>query len=421
MDTTRQPPPPPLPRSPSPPSQQQQQFQVEITVVSAKHLKNVNWKQGDLKPYAVVYLDQDRRVATKPDEVGSTKPVWNERFVLPLPTPLLEDAVLSIEIFHSKPSETPKSPFVGAARLPLVDLLPSKEKQPTYDQPHHQGDQSPLPGSSPVVIRTLELRRSSGRPQGKVRIKVSPITELPPQYTSPPAPPLSHTTTATTTPSVPPPPPEDYRRLSSPSPNSSVCFNTIYADYVTAAQPPPPPPRVVLEDYRSYSSMPAPPPNHYVTNPQPSPQMPAYSRPPYTTTGSFSDVPSYSFGGTYNYPSAGSGYYSAPPAPPRMLQQNTSLPPVPPHGSSLSTHDFPSSGGPSAPLDYYAGSTASYLYKQQRERVSGSGSVGTGVDTGVPAVTGSFRGLTLEEGVTLPRNYEEDRRGGSYRDFRQGF
>jgi hypothetical protein len=57
---------------------------LEITVVSAKHLKNVNWRNGDLKPYATVYLDPDHRLATRSDDSGSTRLVWNERFTLPL-------------------------------------------------------------------------------------------------------------------------------------------------------------------------------------------------------------------------------------------------------------------------------------------------------------------------------------------------
>ncbi|KAK8926174.1 hypothetical protein KSP39_PZI018360 [Platanthera zijinensis] len=110
--------------SPRPTSPATRPLEVEITVVSAKHLKNVNWRHGDLKPYAVAYLDPERRSATKPDDAGSTRPVWNERLVLPLPFPLHQESplVLTLDIFHSKPSETPK-PLVGTARSPLSDLI----------------------------------------------------------------------------------------------------------------------------------------------------------------------------------------------------------------------------------------------------------------------------------------------------------
>lgn len=57
-----------------------------VTVVSAKHLKNVNWRNGELKPYVVLYLDSDHhRVSTHSDD--SVKPVWNERITLLSPDP----------------------------------------------------------------------------------------------------------------------------------------------------------------------------------------------------------------------------------------------------------------------------------------------------------------------------------------------
>jgi hypothetical protein len=125
---------------------------LEITVVSAKHLKNVNWRNGDLKPYATVYLDPGHRLATRSDDSGSTRPVWNERFTLPLTSPL-RDSLLMLEIFHSRPSETPK-PLVGALRVPLGNLV---------------GDSK----ESTRPIHTLELCRPSGRPQGKVRLTLA--------------------------------------------------------------------------------------------------------------------------------------------------------------------------------------------------------------------------------------------------------
>ncbi|KAK6164321.1 hypothetical protein DH2020_001185 [Rehmannia glutinosa] len=54
-------------------------YDLELTIVSAKHLKNVNWRNGDLKPYVILWVNPDRRQATKPDDSGSTRPVWNER------------------------------------------------------------------------------------------------------------------------------------------------------------------------------------------------------------------------------------------------------------------------------------------------------------------------------------------------------
>ncbi|XP_057953219.1 protein SRC2 homolog [Malania oleifera] len=217
---------------------------LDITIVSAKHLKNVNWRHGDLKPYAIFWLDPDHRIATKPDDAGSTRPVWNERFTVPIATPL-QDSLLTLEIFHSKPSETPK-PLVGTLRSPLTDLLGLDEA-----------------ASNP--IRTLELRRPSGRPQGKIRIKLT-LRERPspppPQITPPPSYYYS------TAPSPPPNPARDYREYSPPPP------------YGTAHPPPPPPPANTLpysygaysDPYQGYY------PGYYSMPPPPLPPRPFFDR-----------------------------------------------------------------------------------------------------------------------------------------------
>ncbi|XP_048137113.1 uncharacterized protein LOC115746022 [Rhodamnia argentea] len=127
---------------------------LEITVISAKHLKNVNWRSGDLKPYATFSLDHDPylRLSTRPDDSGSTRPVWNEILTIPLTAASPADAILTVEVFHSKPSETPK-PLVGSSRFPLSHLIDSE-------------------GDAPRVY-ALDLYRPSGRPQGKLRIKLA--------------------------------------------------------------------------------------------------------------------------------------------------------------------------------------------------------------------------------------------------------
>ncbi|KAJ9175848.1 hypothetical protein P3X46_014358 [Hevea brasiliensis] len=217
---------------------------LELTIVSAKHLKNVNWKNGDLKAYAVFWVDPDRRLATKSDDSGSTRPVWNERFTLPLFLPP-QDSYLTLEIFHSKPSETPK-PLVGTLRVPLKDL--------------------PDPDDS-SRIRTFELTLPSGRPQGKIRIKLG--------FRERPLPP------------PPPPPGLDYHHIAPPQ--------NYY--YNTASIPPPPAPR----DYRYGPTMPPPP---SLSPPPPPPQYPSYH-------DGYPPSPYYS------------GYYSSAPAPPRPIFDRT--------------------------------------------------------------------------------------------------
>ncbi|KAL4573903.1 hypothetical protein LXL04_020724 [Taraxacum kok-saghyz] len=73
---------------------------------------------------------------------------------------------MSHEIFHSKPSDTPK-PLVGTLRIPIDDL--------------------PILEDS-TMIRTFELRRSSSRPSAKIRLKLS-LRERPlPDYQMAPQP-----------------------------------------------------------------------------------------------------------------------------------------------------------------------------------------------------------------------------------------
>ncbi|KAK9913695.1 hypothetical protein M0R45_037505 [Rubus argutus] len=219
---------------------------LDLTIVSAKHLKNVNWKNGDLKPYAVFWVDPDRRLATKSDDSGSTRPVWNERFTLPV-TLSLNESVLTLEIFHSKPSDTPK-PLVGTLRVSLKDL--------------------PDPDNS-TRIRAFELIRPSGRPQGKIRIKLAfRERPLPPDYHNTPPPPSYFYSSAP----MPPPPTRDYRAYS-PSPYSS----SLPASAPTPSASPPPPPPYLYSSYSDpYSSY---YPGYYSSAPPPMPPRPFFDRP----------------------------------------------------------------------------------------------------------------------------------------------
>ncbi|TVU36463.1 hypothetical protein EJB05_18398, partial [Eragrostis curvula] len=184
---------PPSSMPPPPPAGPPKALDLELTVVSGKHLKNVNWRRGDLRAYVVAYLDPSRRSATRPDDAGGCKPTWNERLVLPLPphlSPHDPSLLLSLDVFHSKPSDSPK-PLVGSARSPVRELL-----FPTKPNPNHD------PTDSPVV--TLPLLRPSGRPQGKLRIRVT-IRERSPPPPEPQYPPPSSSAYY-----FPPPPPPAY-------------------------------------------------------------------------------------------------------------------------------------------------------------------------------------------------------------------
>ncbi|TVU04486.1 hypothetical protein EJB05_47597, partial [Eragrostis curvula] len=144
-------------------------YEVEVTVGSARELKNVNWRHGELKPYAVVWVDEGPKCSTRVDLDNGESPVWDEKLLVPLSpasTGRLEDAVLYIDVVHANAAEGVK-PLVGSARLPLRDVLDDA-------------------GVGAKVSRTLRLKRPSGRPQGRVDVRVA-IRESPryPPYDQP--------------------------------------------------------------------------------------------------------------------------------------------------------------------------------------------------------------------------------------------
>ncbi|GAB4826330.1 hypothetical protein Ancab_009196 [Ancistrocladus abbreviatus] len=127
-------------------------YEVEVTITSAKDLKNVNWRHGPLKPYAVVWVDPARKVSTRVDEEGDTSPYWDQTLRIPLYAPI-EDSTLYIDIVHANAAEDTK-PLIGSAWIPLRDVV----------------DEAGIGGR---VTRNLQLKRPSGRPHGKVNAEVS--------------------------------------------------------------------------------------------------------------------------------------------------------------------------------------------------------------------------------------------------------
>ncbi|KAL5721119.1 hypothetical protein ACHQM5_013717 [Ranunculus cassubicifolius] len=290
---------------------------LDITILSAKHLHNCNWRQGDLKPYLSFWIEPNRRFTTKTDDSGSTSPVWNERFTVPI-NGSISESLLFLEVSHSGDPSLPP-PVVGSVQFPLKELVNSDESKP---------------------IRNLGLLRPSGRPQGKLRVKVS-VKErerpAPEYHIPPPIQPNYYYSTA------PPPPPREYSAAPPPPPR----------DYST---PPPPPPR-------EYSTAPPLPPRDYRGYTIPAP-VPTQTPSPY-------QYPNYSDPYSGYYP----GYYSQLPPPPR------------PYFDQVSSYGGHSSS-PSAPVDYSA--------YDQRNKGSKMG-VGTGLAVG--AVAGALGGLALEEGL----------------------
>ncbi|KAJ6842998.1 putative pro-resilin [Iris pallida] len=135
-------------------------YEVEVTVASARDLKNVNWRNGELRPYAVLWIDDGPRCSTTVAVDGDpTSPVFDAKLVVPLPpssAARVEDSVLHIDVVHARsPSDVEDvKPLVGSARIPLRDVI----------------DEVGIGGRTE---RTLKLKRPSGRPQGKLEVKVA--------------------------------------------------------------------------------------------------------------------------------------------------------------------------------------------------------------------------------------------------------
>lgn len=127
-------------------------YEVEVKITSAKDLKNVNWRYGPLKPYAVVWVDPYAKCSTKVDEDGDTSPYWNEKVIVPLNSPI-DDSTLYIDIVHANAEEDTK-PLIGSAKIPLREVVDDV-------------------GIGGEMERTLQLKRPSGRPHGKVEVEVS--------------------------------------------------------------------------------------------------------------------------------------------------------------------------------------------------------------------------------------------------------
>jgi len=139
-------------------------YELEITIESAKDLKNVNWRNGPLKPYVVVWVDPHNRLTTRVDDEGDKSPYWDQTLVVPFNSPI-EESTLYMDVVHSKADEGTK-PLIGSARIHLRDI-----------------------GFEERTSSKLELVRPSGRPQGKVEVRVivrQPRYRAPDPYYAPP-------------------------------------------------------------------------------------------------------------------------------------------------------------------------------------------------------------------------------------------
>ncbi|KAK7315100.1 hypothetical protein VNO77_33632 [Canavalia gladiata] len=127
-------------------------YELEVKLTTARGLKNVNWRNGANRPYVVVWVDSSNKLSTKVDEDGDIDANWDQTLVVPLPPKPFDDLTLHIDVVHAGSEEGTK-PIIGSARLRLVEVINDV-------------------GLGERASRTLTLKRPSGRPQGRVDVKV---------------------------------------------------------------------------------------------------------------------------------------------------------------------------------------------------------------------------------------------------------
>ncbi|KAK8497857.1 hypothetical protein V6N13_032512 [Hibiscus sabdariffa] len=179
--------------------------EIEVTVSSAKDLKNVNWRYGPIRPYVVLWVDPNYKRSSKVDDDGDTSPIWDETLLIPLPpAPINDDTTLFIDVVHAG-SEDDTNPLIGSAKIKLRDVL--------HDV-----------GFGVSHQKTLKLKRPSGRPHGKLEVTVfirEPRYQAPDPYRASPygvPPPASRDYTA-------PPPAYGYPyQYSQPPPQQSPYY-----------------------------------------------------------------------------------------------------------------------------------------------------------------------------------------------------
>ncbi|MED6123931.1 hypothetical protein PIB30_054204 [Stylosanthes scabra] len=128
---------------------------LEINVISAQDLAPVS---KSMRPYAVAWLNPERRLATQVDEVGHTNPTWDEKFVYRVDEEFLnsENSVIMIEIYNNG---WLRDVLIGTVGVLVSNLIPPSARS---------GNRKPK-----LRFVALQIRRPSGRLQGILNIGVT--------------------------------------------------------------------------------------------------------------------------------------------------------------------------------------------------------------------------------------------------------
>ncbi|KAI9078808.1 hypothetical protein K1719_039266 [Acacia pycnantha] len=127
---------------------------LELNVISAQDLSPVS---RAMRTYAVAWIHPDRKLSTRVDTHGHKNPTWNDKFVFRVDEDFLygDTSAVMIDIYAL---HWFKDIHVGSVRVLITNLIPF----PRRDNP-----------SSEMRFGALQVRRSSGRPQGILNVGVA--------------------------------------------------------------------------------------------------------------------------------------------------------------------------------------------------------------------------------------------------------
>ncbi|KAK8633966.1 hypothetical protein V6N13_014795 [Hibiscus sabdariffa] len=131
---------------------------LEVTLLSAEDLVEV---YKNMKTYAIVWVQPDRKLATGVDQTGGTNPVWNDKFSFRVDDKFLssEDSKIVVEIYAAA---WVKDALVGCVNVNINDIFHLRSVTDANAN-----------SSSDARDVTLQIRRPSGRPQGILNMEVA--------------------------------------------------------------------------------------------------------------------------------------------------------------------------------------------------------------------------------------------------------
>ncbi|XP_010475114.1 PREDICTED: uncharacterized protein LOC104754591 [Camelina sativa] len=137
---------------------------LELNIISAQDLAPVARKT---KTYAVAWVHSERKLTTRVDYNGGTNPTWNDKFVFRVNEEFLyaDTSAVVIEIYAL---HWFRDVHVGTVRVLISNLIPPN-RRPGYRTNNNEYRRTPPPGMRFVA---LQVRRTSGRPQGILNIGV---------------------------------------------------------------------------------------------------------------------------------------------------------------------------------------------------------------------------------------------------------